>query len=37
MSQRFILKIGDHLDSADKKRYYNEQRFAEVAPRHDFT
>jgi demethylmenaquinone methyltransferase/2-methoxy-6-polyprenyl-1,4-benzoquinol methylase len=36
MSQRFTLKIGKHLDSADKKRYYNEQLFAEVAPRYDF-
>jgi demethylmenaquinone methyltransferase/2-methoxy-6-polyprenyl-1,4-benzoquinol methylase len=36
MSRRFTLKIGDHLDSADKKRYYNEQLFAEVAPRYDF-
>jgi ubiquinone/menaquinone biosynthesis methyltransferase len=36
MSQRFTLKIGDHLDSADKKRYYNKQIFTEIAPRYDF-
>src|SRR5258708_31465195 len=30
------LKLGDHLDSADKKRYYNEQIFNEIAPRYDF-
>jgi ubiquinone/menaquinone biosynthesis methyltransferase len=35
MSNRFRLKIGDHLDSADAKRFYNEQLFAEVAPRYD--
>jgi ubiquinone/menaquinone biosynthesis methyltransferase len=28
--------MGDHLDSADKKRYYNEQIFTEIAPRYDF-
>jgi len=33
---RFTLKIGDHLTSADKKRYYNEKLFTEVAPRYDF-
>lgn len=36
MSRRFTLKIGDHLNSADKKRFYNKQLFAEVAPRYDF-
>jgi ubiquinone/menaquinone biosynthesis methyltransferase len=36
MTQRFKLKLGDHLDSADKKRFYNEQIFAEIAPRYDF-
>jgi ubiquinone/menaquinone biosynthesis methyltransferase len=35
MSRRFTLKIGDHLDSADSKRFYNKQLFAEVAPRYD--
>jgi demethylmenaquinone methyltransferase/2-methoxy-6-polyprenyl-1,4-benzoquinol methylase len=30
------LKLGDHLDSADKKRYYNEKIFTEIAPRYDF-
>lgn len=33
---RFTLKIGDHLDSAEKKKYFNEQLFGEVAPRYDF-
>jgi demethylmenaquinone methyltransferase/2-methoxy-6-polyprenyl-1,4-benzoquinol methylase len=33
---RFALKIGDHLDAADTKKYYNAQLFAEVAPRYDF-
>jgi len=36
MHQRFTLKIGDHLETADKKRYYNEQVFTEIAPRYDF-
>lgn len=36
MSQRFTLKIGDHLNSADKKRFYNKQLFAEIAPRYNF-
>jgi demethylmenaquinone methyltransferase/2-methoxy-6-polyprenyl-1,4-benzoquinol methylase len=36
MDQRFTLKIGDHLTSANKKRYYNEQVFTEIAPRYDF-
>jgi len=36
MSKRFTLKIGDHLDSPDKKRYYNELLFTEIAPRYDF-
>ena len=36
MEQRFTLRIGDHLTSADKKRYYNEQVFTEIAPRYDF-
>ena len=36
MDQRFTLKIGDHLTTADKKRYFNEQMFTEIAPRYDF-
>lgn len=32
----FTLKLGDHLESADNKRYYNEQLFNEIAPRYDF-
>ena len=36
MAPRFTLKIGDHLNTADKKRFYNEQLFAEIAPRYDF-
>ena len=35
MSRRFTLKLGDHLTSAEKKRFYNEQLFQEVAPRYD--
>lgn len=34
--RRFKLKLGDHLDSADKKKYYNEHLFTEIAPRYDF-
>ena len=33
---RFRLKLGDHLDSADTKRSYNEKLFTEIAPRYDF-
>jgi len=36
MAQRFTLKIGDNLQSAEKKREYNEKVFSEVAPRYDF-
>ena len=36
MSGRFVLKIGDHLEDAEKKRYYNQKLFSEVAPRYDF-
>lgn len=36
MDPRFTLKIGDHLTTAEKKRYYNEQVFTEIAPRYDF-
>ncbi len=34
--RRFTLKLSDHLDSADKKKYYNEQLFTEIAPRYNF-
>src|SRR5580692_11947240 len=36
MTGRFLLKIGDHLEDAEKKKYYNEKLFSEVAPRYDF-
>jgi ubiquinone/menaquinone biosynthesis methyltransferase len=36
MNGRFALKIGDHLEDAEKKKYYNEKLFSEVAPRYDF-
>ena len=34
--RRFKLKMGDHLDSPETKRIYNEQIFTEIAPRYDF-
>jgi hypothetical protein len=34
-ASRFTLKLGDHLDSADQKRFYNTQLFTEIAPRYD--
>ena len=36
MTGRFVLKIGDHLENAETKRYYTERNFSEVAPRYDF-
>jgi len=36
MNGRFVLKIGDCLDDAEKKKYYNERVFSEIAPRYDF-
>jgi len=36
MAPRFTLRIGDHLDTPEKKRFYNEKVFAEIAPRYDF-
>jgi len=33
---RFLLRIGDHLEDAEKKKYYNEKVFSEIAPRYDF-
>ncbi len=33
---RFALRIGDHLDTPERKRFYNAQIFGEVAPRYDF-
>jgi ubiquinone/menaquinone biosynthesis methyltransferase len=36
MAQRFALKLGNNLRTADNKRSYNEQLFSEIAPRYDF-
>ena len=36
MTRRFVLKIGDHLENAETKKYYAERNFSEVAPRYDF-
>ena len=36
VSGRFVLKIGDHLENAETKKYYTERNFSEVAPRYDF-
>jgi len=36
MAERFTLKIGDHLKTPEKKKYYNEKVFAEIAPKYDF-
>jgi ubiquinone/menaquinone biosynthesis methyltransferase len=36
LTGRFILKIGDHLENAETKKYYTERNFSEVAPRYDF-
>ncbi len=36
MTDRFVLKIGDHLESPESKKYYNERVFSEIAPRYDF-
>ena len=36
VSPRFVLKIADHLENAETKRFYTEQNFSEVAPRYDF-
>jgi ubiquinone/menaquinone biosynthesis methyltransferase len=36
MEQRFTLKIADHLASPEGKRRFNEEVFAEIAPRYDF-
>jgi ubiquinone/menaquinone biosynthesis methyltransferase len=36
MTDRFVLKIGDHLENPERKKYYNERVFSEVAPRYDF-
>lgn len=35
MSKTFALQSRDYLDTPDRKRYYNEQLFTEVAPRYD--
>jgi len=36
VTKRFSLKLGNHLEAPDTKRYYNEQIFSEIAPRYDF-
>jgi ubiquinone/menaquinone biosynthesis methyltransferase len=36
MAQRFTLKIGDHLLTAETKRAYTEKVFSEVARKYDF-
>lgn len=36
VTRRFVLKIGDHLEDAEKKKYFNERVFSEIAPRYDF-
>jgi DNA-directed RNA polymerase specialized sigma24 family protein len=36
MTGRFVLKIGDHFEDAETKKYYNERAFSEIAPRYDF-
>jgi ubiquinone/menaquinone biosynthesis methyltransferase len=36
MAYRFTLKIGDHLKTPEKKKYYNQKVFTEIAPRYDF-
>jgi demethylmenaquinone methyltransferase/2-methoxy-6-polyprenyl-1,4-benzoquinol methylase len=33
---RRVLKIGNHLENAETKKYYNERAFSEIAPRYDF-
>ena len=34
--KKLTIKIGDHLKSADKKKYFNEVMFSVIAPRYDF-
>jgi ubiquinone/menaquinone biosynthesis methyltransferase len=36
MARRFTLRIGEHLDSPETKRCYNQKLFAEIAPRYRF-
>jgi demethylmenaquinone methyltransferase/2-methoxy-6-polyprenyl-1,4-benzoquinol methylase len=36
MAQRFTLRIGDCLRTAEAKKDYNKKVFAEIAPRYDF-
>jgi ubiquinone/menaquinone biosynthesis methyltransferase len=36
VTARFVLKIGDRLEDPEKKKYYNERVFSEIAPRYDF-
>ena len=36
VSEKFDLKIGDYIETPEKKREYNEQHFSEAASRYDF-
>jgi ubiquinone/menaquinone biosynthesis methyltransferase len=36
MTEKFTLRIGDHLNTASEKRIYTEQVFGAIAPRYDF-
>jgi len=36
MSRTFALKFSDYAHQPDKKKFYNEQLFEEVAPKYDF-
>jgi ubiquinone/menaquinone biosynthesis methyltransferase len=36
VSRRFTLRIGDHLQTPEKKKFFNEEVFSEIAPRYDF-
>jgi ubiquinone/menaquinone biosynthesis methyltransferase len=34
--RKFTLKIRDHIGTPERKRFFNEEHFAEAAPRYDF-
>ena len=36
MKRQLTLKIGDYLDTADNKKYLNEEMFSVIAPQYDF-
>lgn len=36
MKKKFTLRLRDYIDTPDRKKYYNEQLFTEVAPKYDF-